>query len=421
MRFALPRHKTDAADQWSSLGSTLAWLKYQCLVIEHLCNLSSLFWLAAFIYYLKFSIRLENGPVLYVAYGIFVLATLLTIPYLWIARCCLIGTQHKKVGPLVMLWGGHARWRKLWDEQVAIPSNALAELAKSSSEQIRKLEWFAKEQRLRGPELTIATEKQHQALLLLYDQIPHQWTGSSMFYGRLRDDHTPLFQSDNIQRDIRLCLARVVMKTFENFYHVVAYRAGPSNLVLLFDRREGRLETKVRLNISLVDHGGSYQWAFEFATCYFFMPGFVTGSDGITPSEGDLTQVRRELIGNRWTAPLRVGLFAPLNPLNLFRIFNIVSQGFGCFAERSDQVSSIPYFANNYLGGGDFTDLCLINEMRFKAMGEGDRYQGRTISIPTERTEKEAEQFTLSIQQVVQAAIRGVLASGADAEVNKSA
>lgn len=421
MRFALPRLKADADRQWSPLGSTLAWLKYQCLVIEYLCNLSSLCWLGALVYYLEFSVRLEFGPVLAIAYAVLVVTGILTIPYLWVAHRCLIGVGAKRAGPLAMLWGGHARWRKRWETEVARPNRELAQRGKSTSERIKKVEWLAKEQRLRGPELALSKDKQHQALIELYDNIPNQWSGGSMFYGRIRDDYSPLFHTDDIERDVRLCLASVVMKTFDDFHHVVAYREGISNLVLLFDRREGRLETKIRLNVSLVDHGGSYQWAFEFVTCYFFMPGFVKGQEGVTPSEGDLVDVRRELLGNWWSAPFRVGVLAPLNPLNLFRVFNIISQGLGWVAESNSQASSIPYFANNYLGGGDFTDLCLINAMRFKAMGEGDHYQGRTISIPTERIEQEAEQFALSIQQVIQAAIRGAVASDAKADVSMPA
>lgn len=410
MRFALPRNRADANRQWSPLGSTLAWLKYQCLVIEELCNLSSLLWLGAFIYYLKYVLQLEDGPILYAGYGLLLVAILFTIPHLWVAGRCLIGRPHKKVGPLAMLLGGHRRWREQWEQQIRIPNEQLAEQAKQTGKQIQRHQHHAKEQRLRGSELEMATGKQHQVLLDLFEAIPSQWTGGSMFYGRLRDDQTPLFRSDDIERDLKLCLANVVMKTFVDFYHVIAYREGPASLVLLFDRREGRLETKVRLNISLVDHGGSYQWALEFATSYFFMPGFVKDSEGdMIPSEGDLSQVRRDILGSWWSAPFRFGVLAPLNPLNIFRVLNLILQGWGWASEREDLTSSTPYYANNYLGGGDFTDLCLINKMRAKAMHEGDNYQGPPISLTTERIEKGAEQYTLGIQQVVQAALRSAL------------
>jgi len=411
VRFAFPRRNADARQRWSALGSTLAWTKYQILVIEHLCNLSSLFWLALLLYYLKFSLRLENGPILYAGYGLFVAASLLTLPYLWIASRCLIGPAGNRVGPLAMLLGGHARWRQDWIEQVVVPNEQLAEKVGDTVAKLQQVTRVAQEQRLRGPELLVAKEKQHQILLDFLGAVPHQWRGGSMLVGRIRSDCTPAFFSENIERDFQLCMAHVVLKTMAAYDQVLFYRDGPTSLVLLLDRRAGRQETKVRVQMTLDKLGGSFQWRFEFATCYFYLPGFVQAEAGVVPSEGDWVETRRSLLGNRWSAPFRLGIFSLLNPLNLFRIVNLLFQGWGYSSEANGENSSIPYFVNHYLGVGDFTDLCLINKLRFDAMGQGKNYRGEPITIPTERTEKETEQLTMSLQQVLQTAIRDALES----------
>lgn len=406
MRFAFPRQASDINRPWSSLGSTLAWTKYQCLVIEHLRTLTSVFWLAAFVYYLKVSIRLEDGPVLYTAYAVLAIACLLTIPYLWIASRCLIGTKGSRIGPLAMLWSGHNRWRKDWIEQVAEPNERLAELVKTISADLQRAETTAKEQRLRGDELTFVTDQQRGLLSQLFDAIPSQWRRASMFVGKPHDDRTQAFASDDVQRDVRLCLANIILQVFSAFDNVVAYRTGPASLVLLFDRRGGKCETKVRAAIDLDKLGGSYQWCFEIFSAYFFLPGFINSNEGLIPAKGDLDNVHYELVGWAWTAPLRVGFLALLNPLNIFRVFNVITQGLGYRMERTGRVSSIPYFQNNYLGSGDFTDLCLINQMRFAAMNQGNHYQGNLITVPNERMVKETEQLTMTIQQEIQKAIR---------------
>ena len=121
--------------------------------------------------------------------------------------------------------------------------------------------------------------------------------------------------------------------------------------------------------------------------------------------------MRRDLLGNPWTAPFRVGLLSLLNPLNLFRIVNLL-QGLSVAAESKQNLSSAPYFANNFLGQGDFTDLALINKMRFDAMGQGNEYQGTTITVPTELMEKDSEQLTMTFQKVIRDAIRQITELG---------
>lgn len=406
MRFAFPRLAKDINKRWSSLGSTLVWAKYQILVIEHLCTLTSPLWFAAFVYYLKFTIRLEEGPVLYIAYSVLAIACLLTIPYLLVASRCLIGVDRHRIGPLAMLFGGHNKWRKDWIEQVAEPNEWLAGQAKSTSLELLQLESTIQEQRLRGDELTFATNQRQQILAKLFDAIPDQWHHGAMLVGKPHDDRTQAFSSNHIERDTRLCLANIVLLIFAAFDNVLAYRTSPSSLVLLFDRRDIGYETKVRAVISLDKLGGSYQWCFEIFSTYFFLPGFAKSNEGLIPVEGDLEDTRCELMGNAWSAPFRVGIFSLLNPLNIFRVLNLISQGLGYREELTRQSSSIPYFQNNYLGSGDFTDLCLINKMRFEAMNQGEKYQGKAITVPTERMLKETERFTMTIQQGIQKAIR---------------
>jgi len=248
----------------------------------------------------------------------------------------------------------------------------------------------------------------------LYDTIPDGWNGGSMFVGRPRDDHSQSFTSDDIERDIQLSLAMVVYRVFRSFGNVLAYRSGPSDLVLLFDRRFGDMEVKVRFWISLDSLGGSYQWKFEIFSCYFFFPGFFRRGSTIVPYEGDLAAVRWQLFGSRWTAPFRLGAFSLLNPLNLFRVFEVIAKGLNFMAEKKRQTYSYPYITNNYLGNGDFIDLALINKVRFAALRQGSEYPGAAISCPTDRMEKETEQLTLTIQQEVQKALRLALEPSID-------
>ncbi|WP_148074553.1 hypothetical protein [Bythopirellula goksoeyrii] len=376
---------------------------------EVLRTCTSVLWLAALVYYLKFSLRLAEGPILYSAYLVLGSACLLMFPYLWVAYRCLIGVGGHRVGPLAMLLGGHSRWRKDWVEQVAEPNERLAELVHVTSGELQRIDTNMKQQRLRGEELAIATAERMKLLFQLDEAIPSQWRHEAMFVGKPHDDRTQAFASDQIERDVRLCLASVVLQVFTVFDHVLAYRTGSTSLVLLLDRRFTGHETKVRAAISLDKLGGSYQWCFEIFSAYFFLPGFVNSQAGLIPAEGDLENVKQDLLGSPWSAPFRVGIFSLLNPLNLFRVLNLVFQGLGCREEAAARHSSLPYFRNNYLGSGDFTDLCLINKMRSTAMAQGEHYHGNKIAVPTERMEQATEQLTLTLQQEIQKAIRDTL------------
>lgn len=261
-------------------------------------------------------------------------------------------------------------------------------------------------------DLAYAAQLQQQLLLQLHAAIPSDWQYGSLFYGEIRHEVSPPFSSESIDETARRSLANVVLRVFSVFDHVLVYRNGPAHLMLLFDRRDGEKDTKVRVSLGLEQLGGSYQWRIHCTQCYVYLPGYRRTPDGLVPSRGDVEDVRRILLGDPLTAPFRVGLLSLVNPLNLFRFVNLF-HGLWFRAERDWRASSQWYLENHFLGHGDFTDLALIGKHRHQVLRKGKEYQGPPITLPDEATKKCTEQFTGTILQVILAAIRDVVDPGA--------
>lgn len=387
---------------------SLSKLHYQLLVIDFLANMTSLFWLGVLFCYLRFWERLEYGPILYGVTAVFVASIIVAVPYCFIASRCLFGPWENPIGPLSMLFGGHDQWLWQWQTQVVGPNERLSQEVNEARDSIAEVSAIAKEERLKGEDLEHAARIQQQLLLKLFREIPSAWEHGCLFYGEIRNEFSSTFVSDRIEWTAKTCMANLVLRVFSVFHHVIVFRSGPTDLVLLLDHRGGGKDTKVRVTITLEQLGGRYQWRLNLMHCYFYLPGFRRTAQGSIPSRGDVKDVRRLLLGDPLSAPFRVGLLSLVNPLNALRCVNLF-QGVWFRAERDWSASSDLYFENNFLGHGEFTDLALIGKYRQQVLSRGKGYQGPAISTPDEETKKITQQFTATILQVTLGAIREAL------------
>lgn len=408
MRFGFSRRLADRREPWSPLGRTLAWTHYQCLVIEHLRDLASIPWLVGGMVYLTAVAGVESVLVLAVGWGVVALSCVAALPYLWLARRCLIGTKENACGPLAMIYGGHAEWRDDWAEKVESGNERLSSEASSIRSQLKAIALEAKEERARGEDREVAVDEQRRVLASLFDAIPSDWDRGSLLFGAMREETSQAWSSDEPEKTARLSMANMVLQLFATYGDAVAYRTNGRRLVVLLDRRGGDTEVKVRIEATLCDLGGKQQWRYASTTCYFFFPGFAEHPGyGMIPNSGDVHDALSRMLGNPLTETFRYGALSLVNPLNAFRCVNLL-QGFGYSAESLFGASSTTYRMNNFLGHGDLTDLALISRYRNEAMAKRTTPEAFEFTHPTELFKKEGEQFAASAVGTMQRAEREI-------------